>query len=200
MPRKPRTEMIEETKAKLLKTARHYFSTVGYANTVMDNLTAEAGLTRGALYHHFGDKRGLFSAVLQQIDAEIDHKLNQLSTDHKDAWSILKARCYAYLELVTAKDIERILLRDANSVLPFEHLQKIKINCISSLSHLLSILIDNEEIEQVDPTLLAKMLNGALTEAALDIIADQNNPDKRQELAKEALDTLMNGLRKSKKT
>ena len=56
IPRRARADMIDETRAKLLATARQAFGSLGYANTSMDDFTAEAGLTRGALYHHFGDK------------------------------------------------------------------------------------------------------------------------------------------------
>lgn len=68
MARKPRAEMIEETRAKLIDAARRAFADNGYAGASMDELTASAGLTRGALYHHFGDKKGLLAAVVQQID------------------------------------------------------------------------------------------------------------------------------------
>ncbi|MBB1192007.1 TetR/AcrR family transcriptional regulator, partial [Klebsiella pneumoniae] len=72
MARKARTELIEETRRKLVAAARQQFGGVGYAETVMDELTAQAGMTRGALYHHFGDTKGLFLAVVQEIDAEMD--------------------------------------------------------------------------------------------------------------------------------
>ena len=70
-----RAEMIEETRAKLISAARAAFATVGYADSSMDELTAQAGLTRGALYHHFGGKKGLLEAVIAQIDAEISGRL-----------------------------------------------------------------------------------------------------------------------------
>ncbi len=56
MVHKPRSEMIAETRAKLVAAARDAFGRVGYANASMDDFTAGAGLTRGALYHHFGGK------------------------------------------------------------------------------------------------------------------------------------------------
>ncbi len=59
-----RTEMIEETREKLIAAARSTFASRGYADTVMDELTNDAGLTRGALYHHFDGKRGLLEAVI----------------------------------------------------------------------------------------------------------------------------------------
>ncbi len=75
MARKPRAEMIEETRAKLIDAARRAFTDNGYAGASMDELTASAGLTRGALYHHFGDKKGLLAAVVQQIDDEMNLRL-----------------------------------------------------------------------------------------------------------------------------
>jgi len=65
MARRPRSEMIAETRAKLIDAARRAFGTFGYADASMDDLTAQVGLTRGALYHHFGGKPGLLAAVRQ---------------------------------------------------------------------------------------------------------------------------------------
>jgi len=62
---------MAETCKRLIEVARQVFATYGYAETSMDKLTAEAGFTRGALYHHFRDKRGLFAAVVDQIDSEM---------------------------------------------------------------------------------------------------------------------------------
>ena len=66
-----REQKMAETRKKLIKVARRTFAEYGYADTSMDKLTAEAGLTRGALYHHFGDKKGLFAAVVDQIYSEM---------------------------------------------------------------------------------------------------------------------------------
>lgn len=78
MVRRTRAE-TEETRVTLLATARQVFGERGYADTSMDDLTAQANLTRGALYHHFGDKRGLLAAVVEQIDAEMDQRLQTIS-------------------------------------------------------------------------------------------------------------------------
>ena len=101
MARKARTEMIEETRQKLVAAARRQFGSVGYAETVMDDLTAQAGLTRGALYHHFGDKKGLFLAVVQAIDAEMDAHLADITASTADDWEAFAARCRGYLIMMT---------------------------------------------------------------------------------------------------
>ncbi|WP_292075067.1 helix-turn-helix domain-containing protein, partial [Mesorhizobium sp.] len=76
---RPRKEMIAETRAKLIAAARHAFGTVGYAEASMDDFTASAGLTRGALYHHFGDKKGLLQAVIAEIDGEMALRVNEVA-------------------------------------------------------------------------------------------------------------------------
>lgn len=86
MAPKARSQMIEETRAKLLDAGRQAFGSVGYAQTSMDELTASVGLTRGALYHHFGDKKGLLQAVVQQIDAELDAQLAQEFEQASSPW------------------------------------------------------------------------------------------------------------------
>ena len=71
MAAKTRAEKMEETRIKLIAAGRKAFAEKGYADASMDELTATAGLTRGALYHNFGDKKGLLQAVVNQLDGEI---------------------------------------------------------------------------------------------------------------------------------
>ena len=70
-----RTEAMAETRDRLVRAARRAFAQQGFAAASMDDLTASAGLTRGALYHHFGDKKGLLTAVIAQIDGEMAERL-----------------------------------------------------------------------------------------------------------------------------
>lgn len=77
---------MEATRARLLATARRAFATQGYAQTSMDEFTAQAGLTRGALYHHFGSKQGLLTAVIEQIEAEVGERLRAVSDAAPTPW------------------------------------------------------------------------------------------------------------------
>ncbi len=97
--RRSRREMIETTRASLLAAARQAFATQGFAHTSMDVLTAEAGLTRGALYHHFGSKDGLLIAVIEQIEAEVGLRLQAVSDAAPTPWDGFRRRCRTYLEL-----------------------------------------------------------------------------------------------------
>ena len=93
MAHRPRSEMIAETRAKLVAAARHAFGTVGYAEASMDDFTAAAGLTRGALYHHFGDKKGLLEAVIAEIDAEMNERLCAISARATNRWQGFVDEC-----------------------------------------------------------------------------------------------------------
>lgn len=102
-----RAEMIEETRARLLASARHAFAVQGFAKTSMDDFTARAGLTRGALYHHFGDKKGLLAAVVAQLDSEMDERLQQISARAENPWDGFCERCRAYLRMAQDPEIQR---------------------------------------------------------------------------------------------
>src|SRR3546814_18465418 len=84
--RRSRMQMTAETRSTLLKLARQMFGKTGYADASMDELTAAAGMTRGALYHHFGSKQGLFEAVVEQIDEEMDDQLKAVTPNEKEEW------------------------------------------------------------------------------------------------------------------
>ncbi|RJF55271.1 TetR/AcrR family transcriptional regulator [Serratia inhibens] len=194
MARKARTEMIEETRKKLVATARRQFGSVGYADTVMDELTAQAGMTRGALYHHFGDKKGLFLAVAQEIDAEMDARLADISAHAPDSWSAFKGRCRAYLEMTMEPEVQRILLRDSPSVLGADHLQAGKQQCVASMTRMLKTLMEEKHIAPTSPEVLAHLINGGLMDAAFWIA---NRPDATQALAQalDGVELLLNGLK-----
>ena len=109
--------MIAETRGKLIAAARKAFGEVGFAAASMDDFTAEAGLTRGALYHHFGDKKGLLEAVIKEIDADMGARLAEISGAADDPWEGFVAECVAYVEMALEPEIQRILLLDGPAVL-----------------------------------------------------------------------------------
>ncbi|MBV7264242.1 TetR/AcrR family transcriptional regulator [Photobacterium sp. WH77] len=194
MTRKSRAEMMEETRLKLIATAREHFGTVGYAQTVMDELTAKAGLTRGALYHHFGDKKGLFCAVLAQLDSELDARLADISASAPDAWSAFTGRCHAYLKMAIEPEVQRILLRDASSVLDADELQSIRLHCVTSIADMLRRLMDAGTIKSSSPEMLARLINGGLMDTAL-WIAKSEDDEQALSQALNSLDVLLHGLK-----
>lgn len=193
MVRRTRAEM-EETRATLLATARKVFSERGYAETSMDDLTAQAGLTRGALYHHFGDKKGLLSAVVEQIDAETDDRLQAVFDQATTPWDGFRQRCQAYLEMALEPEIQRIVLRDARAVLggalPESHRY-----CLESMQQRVSMLIQQGVMVEANSKALASLIYGSLAEAAF-WIAEGEDGNERLAQAQAALELLLNGLLK----
>ena len=192
MARRTRAEM-EQTRATLLATARVVFSERGYAETSMDDLTAQAGLTRGALYHHFGDKQGLLAAVVDQIDAEMDARLKAISDAAEDPWDGFRLRCTGYLEMALEPTIQRIVLRDARAVLGGASPESQR-HCIDSMQRLLAHLIGLGVVAEAHPQALASVVYGSLAEAAF-WIADGDDGDARLVQSVAALDLLLRGLR-----
>lgn len=189
-----RAEMIEETRGKLLATARDAFRRAGYAGTSMDDLTAAAGLTRGALYHHFGDKQGLLAAVAAQIDSEMESRLQAISRDAPDAWTALRERCRAYLAMAAEPEIRRIVLQDARAVLG-PAAAAAQEQCTASLATLLRALMEQGAIAPAEPRALARMLHGGLAESAFWIAEDDGQARLAQAL--QAFELLLQGLRRS---
>ncbi|PNV94622.1 TetR/AcrR family transcriptional regulator [Pseudomonas protegens] len=191
MSSRPRAAMIEQTRARLIASARQAFARQGYAKTSMDDLTAEAGLTRGALYHHFGDKQGLLAAVVEQIDSEMDERLEAISAAASDPWQGFAQRCRAYLEMAQEAEIRRIVLQDARAVLGQR--QPAEEHCIDSLSRRLQALIEAGLITPAPSQALARLINGSLVDAALWIAAAEQ-PGQRLQQALQALELLLRGL------
>lgn len=191
MVRRTRAEM-EETRAMLLATARKVFSERGYADTSMDDLTAQASLTRGALYHHFGDKKGLLAAVVEQIDAEMDERLQAISNTAEDAWDGFRRRCRAYLEMALEPEIQRIVLRDARAVLGGASPDSQR-HCVESMQRLIDNLMRQGVVAKADSQALASLIYGSLAEAAF-WIADGEDGNARLAQGLAALELLLRGL------
>ncbi|MDX2161310.1 MAG: TetR/AcrR family transcriptional regulator [bacterium] len=191
--RRSRTQMIAVTTAKLIAAARRSFATVGYAATSMDELCAEVGLTRGALYHHFGGKEGLLEAVVRQIDGEIDAKLDAVWETYADPWEAFKASCLFYLTLALEPEIQRITLTEAPAVLG-QRLRDIDAHSsVGAIADGLRELMDAGRVRQTDPEALARMLNGALIDAAL-WIATHEDPNEALTKAQHSFEVILFGL------
>ncbi|MBZ3692391.1 TetR/AcrR family transcriptional regulator [Phyllobacterium calauticae] len=190
---RPRSEMIAQTRAKLVAAARKAFGTVGYADASMDDFTSAVGLTRGALYHHFGDKKGLLEAVVAEIDAEMDARLLAVSSRSQSQWKGFVDECTAYLEMALEPEIQRIVLRDGPSVLGDPATWPNQNKCILSMSANLKRLSEDGIIRPGDPEALARLLNGALLHAA-SWIANSPEPEATSRRAVEGIKDLLNGL------
>jgi len=185
--------MIQETRAKLMAAGRKAFAEVGYANASMDDFTAEAGLTRGALYHHFGDKKGLFQAVVSQIDTEMAERLRQRAARAPSRWEGFIEEGIGYIEMALEPEIQRIVLRDGPAVLGDPASWPSADGCVAAMWASLEALQAEGTICNVDAEATARMLSGASCYAA-QWIANSDNPPATARRATAAYRRLLEGL------
>ncbi|WP_241665458.1 TetR/AcrR family transcriptional regulator [Teichococcus oryzae] len=176
MPPKRRSEMMEETRAKLIRAGRAAFAEKGYAAASMDELTAGAGLTRGALYHNFGDKRGLLQAVVNQIDAEMAARARAIGSRAENAWEGLLAEGAAYIEMALEPEVQRVVLLDGPAVLGDPSRWPSQDGCLRTTVDTVRGLIAQGVLKPVDAEAAARLLNGAALNAALWTAASSDPP------------------------
>jgi AcrR family transcriptional regulator len=114
-----RAAHVRDTRRALLATARELFAANGFQATRTEEIVQRAGLTRGALYHHFRDKEELFRAVLDEVAGEVDRSLWRRSGDRRtDAWELFRANSEVYLDAASTDQAYRqIVLTDGPAVL-----------------------------------------------------------------------------------
>ena len=188
-----RTEMMEQTRAKLIAAARKAFAEKGYAAASMDELTAEAGLTRGALYHNFGDKKGLMAAVVHEIDGEMAAKAQAIGARQGDDWAGLQAEGAAYIKMAMDPEVQRIVLLDGPAVLGDPSQWPSQNQCLAATRSIVERLIGQGVIKPVDPEAAARLLNGAALNAAV-WIAASDDPDAVLPRAIEAFHAMTTGF------
>ena len=115
--RRSNRDRTEATRAQLIAAARRLFAEKSYAETSTPDIVAAAGVTRGALYHHFVDKQALFYAVAEEEAATVAAEIEQAAPEDLDARQALISGSQAYLEAMQAPGRTRLLLLDGPAVL-----------------------------------------------------------------------------------
>ncbi|MBP2167966.1 AcrR family transcriptional regulator [Erwinia toletana] len=194
---KRRAETMEENRIKLISAARKAFAEKGFAAASMDELTAQAGLTRGALYHNFGDKKGLLAAVVAQVDGEMAARAQDAAAQYEDGWEQLLAQGTAYIELATDPEIQRIVLLDGPAFLGDPSQWPSQNVCLHETKLALTALAANNILQPVDVEAAARLLNGAALNAA-QWVAVSEDPQITLPKAIEAFKYLATGMLKVK--
>lgn len=190
-----RSDKILETRTKLIKAAREAFATQGFAESSMDVLTAQAGLTRGALYHHFGDKKGLLEAVIAQIDGEMTARLTAIVEKADTTWDGFIDESIAYVQMALEPEIQRIMFLDGPAVLGDPSRWPSQNSCIMSTQRSIEKLMEEKTIRAVDAPATARLIMGALLGASL-WIASAEDPHSASQKAVDGFLALASGLRR----
>lgn len=191
-----RAETMEENRAKLIAAARKAFAKKGFAAASMDELTASVGLTRGALYHNFGDKKGLLAAVVAQVDGEMAQQAKAAASGVSDAWEKLVAEGIAYIRMAMDAEVQRIVLRDGPAFLGDPSQWPSQNSCLEATRETITRLIDSGIMKPVNVDAAAHLLNSAALNAAL-WVASSSEPEKALPKMIDVFTQLAGGLRHS---
>ncbi|ELY2665809.1 TetR/AcrR family transcriptional regulator [Cronobacter sakazakii] len=194
MAAKRRIDTMEENRAKLIAAARKAFAEKGFAAASMDELTASVGLTRGALYHNFGDKKGLLAAVVAQVDGEMAQRAKAAAAGVEDPWETLIAEGVAYIQMALDEEVRRIVLLDGPAFLGDPAQWPSQNSCLDATRETVISMMARGIIKPVDADAATRLLNGAALNAALWVAA---SPEPEEALPKmiEVFTLLAGGLR-----
>jgi AcrR family transcriptional regulator len=175
-PRRTQAERSRTTRAALLASARRLFAEHGFARTGREQIVEQAGVTRGALYHHFDSKEGLFRAVVEELEQEVVNQVAVTAMKGGDAGERLRLGSLAFLDACLDPAVRRIVVLDAPSVLGWEEWREIERRYgLALVEQALQEAIDEGRLDPQPVTPLAHLLLGALQEAAM-LVATAKRP------------------------
>lgn len=190
---KGRAETMEANRVKLISAARKAFAVKGFAAASMDDLTASVGLTRGALYHNFGDKTGLLAAVVAQIDGEMAGRAKEMAQSAGDDWARLLSQGVAYIQMALDSEVQRIVLLDGPAFLGDPSRWPSQNACLDATRIAVAGMVGKGILKPVDVEAAARLLNGAALNAAL-WVAASDDPEVTLPKAIDAFQLLVSGL------
>lgn len=177
-----------ETARRLVEIAADLFAERGYAAVALDDVAVAGGVTRGAVYHHYGSKAGLFRAVAAHLQREVAATLVAAAEEAPGGPAErLRAGSHAFLDAITAPRTVRILLVEAPAVVGWQEWRAL--DAESSAVHLRDALAEAGVPPAVLDALTAQ-LSGAMNEAALWLVERAGEPGAR-DAAHRALDLLL---------
>jgi AcrR family transcriptional regulator len=185
----------EATRAALVAAARALFAERGYAGVGTEEIVQRAGVTRGALYHHFSDKEDLMRAVLHNLSRELAEASATAALKETDQWRQILAAVDAFLDACTDPAVQRIMMTDAPSVLGWDEWREIDTQYgLGLIKASLEQAMETGLIarQPVDP--LAHLLVGALDEAAMYISRAADTEAARREMGASIV-RMLEGLR-----
>jgi AcrR family transcriptional regulator len=185
-------ERRSNTRSAILTSARTCFLAFGYDHTSVSQILEVAGVSRGAMYHHFASKQDVFAAVFMQTSADAVRQAAARASAKQSPLDALIAGCLAWLEVVSEPAITSILLVDGPNALGWERCRSLEeATSLGVMRASITAAVENGEmtVPSIDTT--ARLLNAVLAEAAL----NQRTTDSRARADSAALiESMIRGL------
>ena len=188
-------EEAAETRKAILAAARALFAERGYAGVATDDIVEAASVTRGALYHHYRDKRDLFRAVHEGLEQGLVEEITAQIAGIEDPIELLQAATRAFLDACTDPAMIQIALVDAPNVLGWSEWREIDARYGLGLTTMgLQLAMDSGAMRRQDTRVLGHLMLGALGEAAM-LIGNADDPRAARAEVEGPLLSLLDGLR-----
>jgi AcrR family transcriptional regulator len=182
--RRTQAERTEATTTALVDAARELFAHDGYDATSLDALAARAGVTKGAVYHHFEGKRQLFEAVFTGEVERIARPLAKAYGRKNDPWDAFQAGCRAFLDECLDPGLQRIVLLDASAAIGWEQIRHLESPLLEMMELGIFRAAEAGRIARRRPGPLAHFLYGAPCETAMIVArADDQKAAHRDAIA-----------------
>jgi AcrR family transcriptional regulator len=190
-----RAAHVRGTRRALLDTARQVFADNGFQATRTEEIVQRAGLTRGALYHHFRDKEDLFRAVHEEIVGEVTQLLRRRSGDgHTSAWALFRANSDIYLDAASTNPAYRqIVLIDGPAVMGWNAVSERRDGPTHRIFQYLQDAMDEGAVEPQPVEPLGHLLS-ALGVASAMYVAHAEDPVEARRQISECSERLLSGL------
>lgn len=196
MIRSRRADYSESTKQALVDSAVDLFTRNGYAATSLDAIVKRSRVTKGALYHHFSGKQGLFEAAFNQVEMKAMEKLAAAVQGDGDPWEQAMAGVQEYIRVCLDPSYQRLVIREAPVVMGLERWREAEdAFSFGIVRHVLERLIEAGEIGDVPVEVTARMMFASLSAGAM-IIADASDPRKASADVFNALIHMIEGIRR----
>ena len=194
--RRTQAERAAETRESLIAAARPLFAAHGFADVALETIVRAAGVTRGALYHHFADKTELFAAVFERVEGEVAARMGEAiaAANETDPVEVMRLGAGFWLDACSDPEIQRIVLVDAPAVLGWTRWNEIgnRYN-IGLVQDLLTNAVETGRIPAQPIEATALTMLGAMREATL-YVARAENHDKARAEAGVVMDRLIHAL------
>ncbi|HEY7946988.1 MAG TPA: helix-turn-helix domain-containing protein [Acidimicrobiales bacterium] len=174
--RRSQAERSATTRQALLEAGRTLFAERGFAGAGQEEIVELAGVTRGALSHHFGTKNGLFRAVLEDVQGDLARRIAEAALRSPDPAEQLRLGCMAFLDAAMDRSVGRIVLLDAPAVLGWQTWRQIDaVHGLGLVTEALDHVMEAGLVERQPVQPLAHLLLAALNEAAM-LVANADDP------------------------
>jgi AcrR family transcriptional regulator len=179
--RRSNAERSEAMRRSLIGVARRLFTEKGYAATGTPELVEAAGVTRGALYHHFADKQALFAAVVEAESAAVAAEIEAAAPSSLEPVAALVEGSMAYLRAMGVPGRTRLLLLDGPAVLGRETMDAIDARHGNrTLREGLAAAMRAGAIKKLPLAPLTAMLGAMLDRAAMESVQGYGESERRK--------------------